>query len=73
MTDSIKIGGGVIPLSRFKLSLEKFKSFPIGFKSALFPLKTIDEIDVILTDLYNTVNVSEKPITKVKSTRKRTT
>lgn len=60
----IKIGRGIISSHRFNLPLEAFLDMSKAFKMALLPSNTDEEIDTILTDLYNTVNHDRSEGTK---------
>jgi hypothetical protein len=76
MSVGIKIGRGELSPLLFNNTLDELLSLPVSFKLALLPSKTIEEIDVILTELYNKINhdrsegvVRETKVIKPKSTK----
>jgi hypothetical protein len=66
--DAIKIGRGELPLAFFERDLAGFLSLPIGFKKALLPSNTEEEIDAILTELWEALNAAKKGVVEFQNT-----
>ena len=71
MSDSIILGRGTIDASLLNLSLDKFfKVFTKELRSNMFLDNTDEEIDIILTDLWNSANkVEDGSVTVVKKAK----